>query len=229
VSGDGHSTAFWGDDGFTFGDLVDVVNPLQHIPLVSWAYRALTGDQIAPGAMALGGGLFGGLAGFTLGTAQAMIEGSTGKTTGENLAAMFQQDPGPVGPPENIAVAMAVPEPPPPSPAPVTVKSQPPVLSPEQMAVLLASVAAPPQTGQNLAAPATEIGEWVPGGIAGLAATGNINPMFLPLAPMAGAIPGDAPKDRQDREDVVRLVDEAIRGAAGVEGVGQEIRALFGL
>ena len=27
--------ALWGGDGFTFGDLVDIFNPLQHIPLVS--------------------------------------------------------------------------------------------------------------------------------------------------------------------------------------------------
>ena len=76
-------TSFWGDDGFTFDDLVDLVNQLQHIPVVSWAYRAITGDQIAPGPMAIGGGLFGGLAGFSLGTAEAMIKGSSGKDGGE--------------------------------------------------------------------------------------------------------------------------------------------------
>jgi hypothetical protein len=229
VSGAGDGTPFWGDDGFTFDDLVDVVNPLQHIPWVSGAYRAITGDQIAPGAMGLGGGLFGGLAGFTLGIAQGMIEGSTGKSIGANLAAMFQQDPGPVDSPENTAVAMAVPEPPHPSPTPVAVQNQPPVLSPEQMAVLLASVAAPPQTGQNLAAPATEMGELVAGGIGGLVATGNINPMFLPLVPMAGVIPGATPNDRQDHEDIAPLVDEAIGESRGAERVSQEIRALFGL
>lgn len=45
----------WGDDGFRFGDLIDIVNPLQHVPIVSWAYRALTGDTIAPAAKVLGG------------------------------------------------------------------------------------------------------------------------------------------------------------------------------
>jgi hypothetical protein len=229
VSGGGDGTPFWGGDGFTFGDLVDVVNPLQHIPVISWAYRAITGDQIAPGAMALGGALFGGLAGFTLGTAQGMIEGSTGKSTGANLAAMFQQEPGPAYPPKNPAVAMTVPEAPRPTPTPIAEQNPLPVLTAEQMTVLLTSVAAPPQTGQNFPAPATEASGLDPGGISGLAATGVINPMFLPLAPMAGAIPGAAPIDLQNRENGTPLVEEAIGEVTGVATVGHEIRALFSL
>ena len=238
-TGGGDSAGLWGDDGFTFGDLVDVLNPLQHIPVVSWAYRAITGDQIAPGAMAMGGGLYGGLAGFTLGTAQGMIEGNTGKSTGANLVAMFQQDPGPGDLPENTAVAMAAPTAPAafpgplPAPAPTGLplagQNQPPILTPEQMAVLLASVGGPPLTGQNLAAPPPDNGGFVPGGIGGLAATGNINPMFLPLVPMAGQLPKDPIDDPQDRDGLAPMVEQAADGITGAANVGLEIRALFGL
>ena len=36
---------FWGDDGFSFGDILDLINPLQHIPIVGTIYRAVTGDD----------------------------------------------------------------------------------------------------------------------------------------------------------------------------------------
>ena len=49
-----------GDQEFGFGDLVDMVNPLQHIPLVSTLYRDLTGDSIGPAARVIGGPLYGG-------------------------------------------------------------------------------------------------------------------------------------------------------------------------
>jgi hypothetical protein len=50
----------FGDDGFTFGDIIDIVNPLQHIPIVSNIYRKITGDTIAPAMEITGGALFGG-------------------------------------------------------------------------------------------------------------------------------------------------------------------------
>jgi len=50
----------FGDDGLTFGDVLDVINPLHHIPLVGNVYRKLSGDTIAPAARIGGGALFGG-------------------------------------------------------------------------------------------------------------------------------------------------------------------------
>ena len=141
-------TSFWGDDGFTFDDLVDLVNQLQHIPVVSWAYRAITGDQIAPGPMAIGGGLFGGLAGFSLGTAEAMIKGSSGKDGGGHLFAFLREAASPGDAPGGPVVADAPPQ----HCGPEIPPDQTPVLTPEQMAVLLASLPAP-ATNQNLAAP----------------------------------------------------------------------------
>ena len=46
--------------GLQFSDMVDVINPLHHIPLVSHLYRGVTGDQIGPVARFAGGGLYGG-------------------------------------------------------------------------------------------------------------------------------------------------------------------------
>src|SRR3546814_6236130 len=54
----GHDGSSAGD--LTFGDFLDIINPLQHIPLVSTLYRAITGDEISPHARILGATLFGG-------------------------------------------------------------------------------------------------------------------------------------------------------------------------
>lgn len=48
----------------SFSDALDVINPLQHIPVVSSIYRAFTGDTISTPAKILGGTLFGGPIGF---------------------------------------------------------------------------------------------------------------------------------------------------------------------
>lgn len=62
-------TRLFGEDGFTFGDIIDIVNPLQHIPVVSSLYRKMTGDDIAPAMEIAGGALFGG----PLGAAISMV------------------------------------------------------------------------------------------------------------------------------------------------------------
>lgn len=67
------------------GDLLDMINPLQHIPIVSTAYRELTGDRIDPVARVVGGGLFGGITGFAGSVANVAIEGETGKDLGEHI------------------------------------------------------------------------------------------------------------------------------------------------
>ena len=47
------------DGGFDFFDFLDIINPLQHIPIVSTIYRAVTGDEIGPVARLIGGGVYG--------------------------------------------------------------------------------------------------------------------------------------------------------------------------
>lgn len=50
----------FGEDGLTFSDVFDAVNPLHHIPIVGSIYRKITGDQIDPAMRIAGGALFGG-------------------------------------------------------------------------------------------------------------------------------------------------------------------------
>jgi hypothetical protein len=63
---------------FGFGDLVDMINPLQHIPVIGSLYRELTGDQIRPIGRIVGGGIFGGPLGAAGGLANVIVEEETG-------------------------------------------------------------------------------------------------------------------------------------------------------
>lgn len=82
--------AYWGGDGFSFDDLLDLINPFQQIPIVSTLYRAATGDAISAGARILGGTLLGGPVGFAVAAINAIVEGETGKDVGAHLLAMFE-------------------------------------------------------------------------------------------------------------------------------------------
>jgi hypothetical protein len=79
----------FGKNGFTFFDFLDIVNPLQHIPVVSTLYRSLTGDEIDPGAKIAGGTLFGGPVGAAISIADVAMEESTGQDFGEHAMAWF--------------------------------------------------------------------------------------------------------------------------------------------
>ena len=81
------SKDLFGQDGLTFGDLLDIINPLQHIPVISTIYRALTDDQIEPGSRLAGGALFGGGIGFASALFNAVLENDTGKDIGEHALA----------------------------------------------------------------------------------------------------------------------------------------------
>ncbi len=72
-----------------FNTLVETVNPLQHIPGVSTAYRAITGETINPVASLAGGWLFGGPVGLAAGAASSFLELVTGKSLAANAMALF--------------------------------------------------------------------------------------------------------------------------------------------
>ncbi|MGB0669944.1 MAG: hypothetical protein ACPGNT_00470 [Rhodospirillales bacterium] len=91
ANGDAGFKAF-GDDGFTFLDLVDMVNPLQHIPLISTLYRNLTGDTIDNVPRLVGGGLFFGPIGLASATVNVVLEESTGKDLGDHVVALISGD-----------------------------------------------------------------------------------------------------------------------------------------
>lgn len=75
------------DQDLSFWDVLDIVNPLQHIPVVNSIYRAVTGDQIKP-AMQIGGDiLFGGVVGGITSIANAVLQQATGKDVGGHVLA----------------------------------------------------------------------------------------------------------------------------------------------
>ena len=75
------------DDKFTFGDFIDVINPLQHLPVVGTLYRHFTGDEISSSSRIAGSTLFGGPLGFVLGAANAFVDNLTGRDVGEHVMA----------------------------------------------------------------------------------------------------------------------------------------------
>ena len=82
------------DGDFTFDDFLDIINPLQHIPLVSTLYRQITGDEISPHARVLGDTLFGGPSGFVAAAANVFFEEVAGEDIGETVMAFFSGEEG---------------------------------------------------------------------------------------------------------------------------------------
>lgn len=80
------------DDSPSFGDLLDVINPLQHIPIINDIYREVTGDKIGVGARLVGGALFGGPLGLIGSAINAVMEEATGHDIGGHLIALFKDD-----------------------------------------------------------------------------------------------------------------------------------------
>lgn len=73
--------------GISFGDVLDAINPLQHIPVVSSVYRAATGTAISGFAQIAGGALFGGLAGgLVSGLVTSIVDVAVKETSGKNIA-----------------------------------------------------------------------------------------------------------------------------------------------
>lgn len=95
----------FGSDGFTFSDFLDIINPLQHIPIINTVYRAVTGDKIDPGSRIAGGGLFGGPIGLVASLVSGMVEESTGKDPGEHALAALGIDLGPKEGPRTMTAA----------------------------------------------------------------------------------------------------------------------------
>ncbi|HEX9448802.1 MAG TPA: hypothetical protein VF920_12515 [Dongiaceae bacterium] len=84
---------FFGPDGkFGWDDVADLINPLQHIPLVNIVYRHLTGDQINGSAELLGAIPFGPLGALSA-IADLAVRSTTGKDIGENAIAMLTGGP----------------------------------------------------------------------------------------------------------------------------------------
>ena len=82
------SDNFFGPDGPGLADLIDVINPLQQLPVVGLLYRAVTGDTIAPAAQLAGGSLYGGVAGLFVAAGTVFVEEAAGDDMHRSLTAM---------------------------------------------------------------------------------------------------------------------------------------------
>jgi hypothetical protein len=109
----------------SFDDVLDVVNPLQHLPIVGTAYRALTHDQIKTPEKVVGDTLYGGVMGLASSLADVAFEKITGHNFGDTVLALFtghhdekpaavaSTDPSkPTAAPMQTAQAAATPQPP---------------------------------------------------------------------------------------------------------------------
>ena len=83
-------SVFFGEDGLTFGDILDIINPLQHIPVVSSVYRMITGDEIGVGSRLAGGALFGGPLGLLGAGIVAAFESISGDTVERQVASVWK-------------------------------------------------------------------------------------------------------------------------------------------
>ncbi len=83
------------EDGYSFGDVIDMINPLQHLPVVGMLYRKFTGDTIKPFASIVGGALFGGPVGAVSSTVNAIVHDRTGKDIAENALSLAGIDMSP--------------------------------------------------------------------------------------------------------------------------------------
>lgn len=91
----------WQDEEFSFGDILDAINPLQHLPVIGTLYRAITGDKIGPVPRLIGDLVFGGPLGFVSAIIAVGVENETGKDPGEHLLAWAGElfaDPSSTGP-----------------------------------------------------------------------------------------------------------------------------------
>jgi hypothetical protein len=79
------------DEGF-FHHLLDVINPLQHLPVIGTIYRAITGEHIGNIERIAGDTLYGGLWGAVASVADVAFEAVTGKSVEDTALAWFKSD-----------------------------------------------------------------------------------------------------------------------------------------
>ena len=77
------------DWDFSFHNLLSILNPLEHLPIVGTIYRAITDSHIGVPERIAGDALYGGLWGAVSGAADAAFEAITGKDFGATVLALF--------------------------------------------------------------------------------------------------------------------------------------------
>ena len=108
------NVTLWDNGGFGFSDILDIINPLQHLPIISAIYRAETGDQIGAiprilGSMLFGGGLIGAAIGAATAVISLAVEQETGKDIGAHIYTAIFGEGGKNAKSTNIATKQAAP------------------------------------------------------------------------------------------------------------------------
>ena len=93
VSANSKQQPFWSGEGPSFKDVLDTINPLQHIPIISSIYQSLTGDVQSTGAKLTGGALFGGPIGFFASLFDTIVQSATGKDIAGNIMSAVDGTP----------------------------------------------------------------------------------------------------------------------------------------
>jgi hypothetical protein len=90
--------AFNHEDGPSFSDVLDILNPLQHIPIINTLYQHLTGDTEGAVADVAGGTLWTGPLGLVTSLIDLAVKSDTGKSISDNILAWlgFEDDDEPV-------------------------------------------------------------------------------------------------------------------------------------
>ncbi|WP_189049663.1 hypothetical protein [Aliidongia dinghuensis] len=202
----------WAGDHFSFHDLLDAINPLQHIPIISTIYREVTGDTIGNAARVAGDGLYGGVIGVIAGLFDVSVLEATGKDVGQTVIAAVTGDDdkpavaaasdAPAPATSTTATTAATPASPPPSTAaasaPKPAADPPPAAQAAATGIPLVPAAAPaplmalstapklmPLNGQARSFPI----DTSPEGILALRTTANSAPRPVPLNIPGGAMP----------------------------------------
>ena len=204
-------------EDLTFSDLVDLINPLQHIPGVSQIYRALTGDTIKPAVKVMGGLVFGGPAGLLLGAGGAVVDSMLGDPLAQVADAALGTNSA-RRPPATAVAAATVPNP------ESAAMALPDTAALQQVAALPTAITdsvepAPPQAVQPDVAPAPAAAKAA--GPADIGAAGEAT-----LAALMGA---SQPRDLKGAAPPNRLDLAAYNGNAGAArpAGGKDIRTYF--
>lgn len=193
---DAAAVAWFGEDGISVADIVDLVNPLQHIPILSSIYREVTGDTIDPGIRLLAGAALGGPIGFAVAMVNAVVEDGSGQDVGGHMIAMVTGE----GEAETTELAALTP-----AAGPV------PAMAATPATAAPATVLAPAPAPQGLPHRAPVLRPQ------GAAAAG-----IPPTAPMlaAGPIPAAAPGDTPTPVEALLQARAAVPSAGPVPALG---------
>ncbi len=74
----------------SFDEVMNSINPMHHIPVVSTIYRAVSGDTIGMGPRMIGAAIIGGPVGLIIAGITAFSEEMSGATISEHLVALYE-------------------------------------------------------------------------------------------------------------------------------------------